>query len=75
MFSDIEWIYQDGTKLFDQEAVCQQIITLSDQASSIVLALDNSCFVVPKISQAIFKIDLPSAQEKVFNFFHHTGYN
>ena len=68
-YSDIDGIYQNAMKLFDEEAVYQQCVSLSELISSIVLAPDNCCFVVPKKSQAIFKINLPSIQEKV----HHAN--
>lgn len=63
LVQETENMYTDSTRLFDDEGISKQCIVLSESVLSAVLTPDNECFIVPKKSQELYKITLPT--EKV----------
>ena len=58
-------LYDNPTRLFNDDTVTKHQIVLSEVALSLVLAPNNCTFVVPKKSKTLYKLPLPSSEEKV----------
>lgn len=64
--SGIDELYQDSTRLFNDEAIIKQQIHFSHPLSAMILAPKNFIFIVPKHLKLLCKLPLPDVEEKVF---------
>lgn len=68
----VDDLYKDTTKLFDDDAIAKKELEFSEPLLAMILAPNNSMFVVPTNSKVLCKLSLPSTDDKVSNLFTYT---